>query len=111
MADILNNTLKPLQTSNGDTENEGVFEFDYKVDTQYAIDRLPLFIEPNYPTQGMHTKLRKIIEDKRNPVPRHQIVQLYRWLVQETGALPTKPPSDSEPGGGSSDTSSEEESS
>ena len=27
--------------------------------------------------------------------PRHQIVQLYRWLLQVTSGLPTKPPSDS----------------
>lgn len=107
MADILNYSLKPLQ--NGDGEEEGVFEFDYKVDTQYAIDRIPLFIDPEHPTKGAHARFKKVVSDKAAPVPRHQIVQLYRWLVQETGALPTVPPLDSESGGGDSDTSSEEE--
>ena len=64
MADILNYTLKPLTNGNGDSEDEGVFEFDYKVDTQYAINRLPLFIDPNYPSTGMHAKLKKIIEHR-----------------------------------------------
>ena len=41
------------------------------------------------------------------PVPRHQIVQLYRWLLQVTSGLPTNPPSDSESGGGDSAESSE----
>lgn len=109
MAEILQRSLEPVET-NGDGP-----AFNFKEDTEYAISKIPLFLEPDYPTKGAHARFKKIVNAKptatESAIPRHQIIQLFRWLVQETGALPTTPPSGSEPGGGETAISSEEESS
>ena len=77
--------------------------FSFKADTELAIKRIPMFLEGGAATKKRWDALTKRKED---PIPRHQIVQLYRWLIQVTSGLPTNPPSASEPGGGDSDTSS-----
>ena len=88
--------------SNGDAQ-----AFSFKADTELAIKRIPMFLEG-----GAATKKRwdALANRKEDPVPRHQIVQLYRWLIQVTSGLPTSPPSASEPGGGDSASSSPGES-
>jgi hypothetical protein len=79
-------------------------DFSFKADTEIAIKRIPMFLDPE---NDAHKRFRSMVSRKTDPVPRHQIVQLYRWLLQVTSGLPTIPPSDSEPGGGNSDTSSQ----
>ena len=66
--------------------------------------RIPIFLDP---VNDSHKRFKTLITRKTDPVPRHQIVQLYRWLLQVTSGLPTSPPSDSVSGGGDSAGSSE----
>ena len=87
-------------SENGD----GVFSF--KADTELAIKRIPLFLDP---ANDSHERFKRLSERKTDPVPRHQFVQVYRWLFEITAGVPTRPPSESDSGGGSSDTPSEEE--
>ena len=74
-------------------------DFSFKADTELAIKRIPLFLEAK---NDSHKRFKALVARKTDPVPRHQIVQLYRWLVQVTSGLPTTPPSDSDSGGGDS---------
>lgn len=90
------------KTENGD----GTFSF--KADTAYAIKNVPLFLDPK---NESHKRWKALVARKTDPVPRHQIVQLYRWLFEVASGLPTSPPSESESGGGDSAASSEGESS
>ena len=100
-AELFDEELKPDEAStNGD--------FSFKIDTELAIKRIPIFLNPD---NDSHKRFKTLVGRKTDPVPRHQIVQLYRWLLQVTSGLPTSPPSGSEPGGGDSDTSSPGESS
>ena len=82
--------------------------FSFKTDTEFAISRIPVFLNP---ANDSHKRFKTLLNRKTDPVPRHQIVQLYRWLFQQAAGLPTNPPSGSEPGGGDSDTSFQGESS
>ena len=101
-AQLFDEEVTPAET-NGDAQ-----EFSFKADTELAIKRIPMFLEGGAPTKK---RWEALANRKDDPVPRHQIVQLYRWLIQVTSGLPTNPPSASEPGGGDSDTSSQGESS
>ena len=83
------------------SENGG---FTFKADTELAITRIPIFLDSS---EEAHKRFKAAVNRKTNPVPRHQIIELYRWLVQVTSGLPTQPPSDSASGGGVSATSSE----
>lgn len=96
------------QEVTSESTNGEVPEFSFKADTELAIKRIPTFIEQ---TNDAHKRWKELVARKTDPVPRHQIVQLYRWLIQVTSGLPTNPPSASEPGGGDSDISSQGESS
>lgn len=91
MASIFDEDLSP----NGDGE------FTFKADTELAIRRVPIFLN-----KTDHARWKKLVTRKENPVPRHQIVQVYRWLVEQASGLPTTPPSDSASGGGESEDSS-----
>lgn len=82
--------------------------FSFTADTELAIKRIPIFLDP---LNDSSKRWKALVGRKADPVPRHQIVQLYRWLLQVTSGLPTNPPSDSASGGGDSDTSSSGESS
>ena len=82
--------------------------FSFKADTEYAIKNIPIFLDPK---NDAHKRWKALVVRKTDPVPRHQIVQLYRWLFEVASGLPTTPPSASEPGGGDSEGSSEGESS
>lgn len=92
---------------NGDSDEEEQ-AFSYVADIEMAIKQIPMFLEG-----GAATKKRweTLVARKDNAVPRHQIAQLYRWLIQVTSQVPTSPPSDLVPGGGEIDNSSQEESS
>lgn len=90
------------------TENGNGTEFSFKADTEMAIERIPMFLDK---TNDAHARFKRLVARKTDPVPRHQIVQAYRWLVEVTSGLPTNPPSESASGGGDSATSSGEGSS
>ena len=80
-------------------------DFSWKADTEMAIKRIPIFLDP---MNDSHKRFGALVKRKTDPVPRHQIAQLYQWLVRVTSGLPMEPPSGSEPGGGASDDSSQE---
>lgn len=86
------------------SENGDAGDFSFKADTEHAIAGIPMFLDPD---NDAHKRFKTLISRKDDPVPRHLIIQAYRWLVQVTSGLPTGPPSDSDSGGGTSDTSSE----
>lgn len=92
----------PSATSNGDGQ------FSFRADTQWAIERIPIFLDP---ANDSHKRFKALAARKTDAVPRHQFVQLYRWLVQVTSGLPTTPPSEQSAGGGEADNSSSDESS
>lgn len=93
--------------ANGDGEDEEI-SFSYVADAEMAIKQIPMFLEG-----GAATKKRweALVNRKEDAVPRHQIVQLYRWLIQVTAEVPTTPPSSLGDGGGDTDISSQGESS
>lgn len=96
-AELFDEEVKPSE--NGDSPEE----FSFKADTEVAIKRIPIFLDP---VNDSHKRFKTLVNRKTDPVPRHQIVQLYRWLLQVTSGLPTNPPSSSEDGGGDSATQS-----
>lgn len=96
------------QKREGEGENGKPEAFSFKADTEYAIKNIPIFLDPK---NDAHKRWKALVVRKTDPVPRHQIVQLYRWLFEVASGLPTTPPSASEPGGGDSEGSSEGESS
>ena len=55
-----------------------------------------------------HKRWKDLVARKTDPVPRHQIAQLYRYLVEVTSGFPTTQPSGSGSGDGSSEDSSTE---
>ena len=91
-----------------DTEPATNGNFTWKMDTELAIERIPTFLDPE---NDAHAEFKKIVARKTDPVPRHQIIDLYQWLVRITSGLPTEQPSASEPGAGASGGSSAGESS
>ena len=101
-AGLFDEEVKPL------TEADQNGDFSFKADTEVAINRIPIFLDTK---NESHKRFKALVARKVDPVPRHQIVQLYRWLLQVTSGLPTNPPSGSESGGGNSDNSSPGESS
>jgi hypothetical protein len=82
--------------------------FSFRADTEFAIQNIPLLLNPKNDAQK---RWKALVARKADPVPRHQFIQLYRWLFEQVSGLPTSPPSGSEPGGGSSEELSEGESS
>lgn len=96
-----------VAVTNGDGDGEEEERaFSYVADAEMAIRTIPMFLEGGAPTKKRWDALAN---RKENAVPRHQIVQLYRWLIQVTSELPTSPPSDLESGGGETDISSQED--
>lgn len=84
-------------------ESNGSFSF--VADTEIAIKRVPMFLDPE---QDAHKRWKDLCARKTDPVPRHQIAQVYRWLVEVTSGFPTVPPSDSSSGDGTSEGSSQD---
>lgn len=81
-------------------ENGG---FSFRADTEFAIDKIPMFLDP---ANDAVKRFKALAARKTDPVPRFQFVEVYRWLVQVTSGLPTTPPSEQVSGGGENDTSS-----
>ena len=102
-AELFDAQLTPAQT-NGDEPQQ----FSFVEDTKFAIDRIPLFLSNK---NDGHKRFKALTARKADAVPRYQLVQLYKWLVEVTGGLPTTPPSEQVSGGGDPDTSSSAESS
>ena len=90
-AKIFDDDLTP--TTNGDQPTE----FSFQADTKLAIERIPMFLHTK---NDGHKRFKTLATRKTDAVPRYQFVQLYRWLVQVTGGLPTTDPSSPESDGG-----------
>jgi len=101
-AKLFDDDLTP-EDSNGDQP-----QFSFTADTQLAIERIPLFLNPK---NDSLKRFKALVARKTDAVPRYQFVQIYRWLVQVTGGLPTTPPSEPASGGGDNVTESSGESS
>ena len=103
-AKIFDDDLTP--TTNGDQPTE----FSFQADTKLAIERIPMFLNTK---NDAHKRFKALAARKVDAVPRYQFVQLYRWLVQVTGGLPTTAPSSeqSETGAGETEASSSDVSS
>jgi hypothetical protein len=82
-ASLYDEDLKPSDNGDG--------SFSFTDDTKFAIEKVKLFLDG--PDQ--RKRWDALTKRKAKPIPRHQIVQLYRWLIQEAGGNPTKPSSDS----------------
>jgi hypothetical protein len=102
-AKIFDEELTP--EPNGDGEPE---KFSWVADTQKAIERIPMFLNPK---NDAHKRFKALANRKVDAVPRYQFAQLYRLLVQVTSNLPTTPPSAPVAGGGDNDTGSSDASS
>ena len=87
------------------SENGDGGEFSFRADTEMAIKRIPMFIDPS---NEAHARFKRLVARKTDAVPRHQIVQLYRWLVEVTSGFPTQQQSVSSSGDGTSEPSSAE---
>jgi hypothetical protein len=96
---IFDDDLTPEPT-NGDGEQA----FSFVADTKLAIDRIPMFLNPK---NDSHKRFKTLAARKTDAVPRFQFVQLYRWLVQVTGGLPTTPPSSTPSDDGAGETEPE----
>ena len=91
-AKTMQETFNP-EGLNGD----GEAQFSWKDDTNFAIERIPLYLNPK---NDSHKRFKALVARKTDSVPRFQLVGLYKWLVQVTNNLPTNPPSDAPAGGG-----------
>ena len=102
---IFDDDLDPAE-QNGDEPQQ----FSFVADTKLAIDRIPMFLNTK---NDAHKRFKALAARKTDAVPRFQFVQLYRWLVQVTGGLPTTAPSseESDVGAGETDTVSSDVSS
>ena len=80
--------------------------FSFVADTETAIKRIPMFLDPE---NDALKRWEELVERKPpHAVPRHQIAQCYRFLVEVTSGFPTTQLSDSSSGDGSSGESSVE---
>lgn len=104
-AKLFDDDLNPADTNGGEPQ-----QFSFVADTKMAIDRIPMFLNPK---NDAVKRFKALAARKTDPVPRFQFVQLYRWLVQVTGGLPTTAPSSegSADGAGGTDTGSSDVSS
>ena len=104
-AKIFDEELTAEPNGNGEPE-----VFSWVADTQKAIDRIPMFLNPK---NDSHKRFKALAARKVDAVPRFQFAQLYRLLVQVTSNLPTTPPSspESDGGAGQTDTGSSDASS
>lgn len=96
-AKIFDDDLDPAD-SNGSGEPQ---QFSFVTDTKLALERIPLFLNPK---NDALKRFKALAARKEDAVPRYQWVQVYRWLVQVTGGLPTIPPSSEGSDGGAGET-------
>jgi hypothetical protein len=94
------------EQTEGEASN-GNRAFSFVADTETAIKRVPLFLDPDF--NDAHARWKSLMTRKPpHAVPRHQIAQCYRWLVEVTSGFPTNLPSGSGSGATESDTPSAE---
>lgn len=89
-----------------DADGNGTGEFTFREDTSKTIERIKIFLEP-----ADRQRWDKAVKRKANPIPHHQIIDCYKWLVRVTSGRPTQQPSDSLPGAGETGASSSDASS
>jgi hypothetical protein len=99
-AKLFDQEMSQTEDTNGDAP-----AFSFVADTETAIKRIPMFLNPK---NDAHARFKRLVERKEDPVPRHQIAQAYRFLVEVTSGFPTGQPSDSSSGAGSNEDSSAE---
>jgi hypothetical protein len=75
-------------------------------DAEKAIETILFLLEPE-----SKAEFKKLMARKTDPVPRHQIMQLYHWLFSVVTGPSTAPPSDSGTGGGTTEAGSSAKSS
>lgn len=97
-AAIFDDTLTPEPSENGQPA------FTFKADTEYAISKVPEMLDP---VNDSAKRWKTLVARKTDPVPRFQIVALYRWLVEVTAGLPTTRPDEPGPEAPDSATSSQ----
>jgi hypothetical protein len=85
-AKLFNEELNPVPSENGGEPAR----FDWVQNTKKAVDGVPMFLHPK---NDSAKRWKALCARKEDAVPRHQISQIYNWLVQVTGNLPTTPPS------------------
>ena len=94
------------EVSEAAEQNGDAKEFSFVADTETAIKRVPMFLDPE---NDAHKRWEELVARKPpHAVPRHQIAQCYRFLVEVTSGFPTTLLSGSSSGDGSSDESSVE---
>lgn len=91
-AKIFDDDLDPAETNGNEPA-----QFSFVADTKLALERIPMFLNTK---NDAHKRFKALAARKTDAVPRYQFVQLYRWLVQVTGGLPTTPPSSEGSDGG-----------
>lgn len=84
----------------------GVPLFSWVAEAEKAVKGVPFFLDPDY--NDAHQRWADLMARKKDPVPRYQIEECYRWLVEVTGGFPTLQPEISTSGAGTSDTPSGE---
>jgi len=95
-----------IQVADAAETNGDATAFSFVADTETAIKRVPMFLDPE---NDAHKRWKELVARKPpHAVPRHQIAQCYRFLVEVTSGFPTTPLSDSSSGDGSSEESSVE---
>ena len=95
-AKIFDDDLDPEEQDGSEPQ-----QFSFVADTKLAIERIPMFLNTK---NGAHKRFKALAARKTDAVPRYQFVQLYRWLVQVTGGLPTTAPSSEGSDGGDGET-------
>jgi hypothetical protein len=105
---LFDDITTPSRNGDGEARPEAQ-EFSFVADAEQAIERIPMFLDPDF--NDAHARFKAMVERTKDPVPRFQLVQLYTWLVQVTDGRPIEPPSPSAAGGGDSGISSADASS
>lgn len=63
--------------------------FSFRADTEWCIKEIPKFLDGPEEVK----KFKTLMARKTDPVPRHQIAELYGYLRQQVQGLPTTSPS------------------
>lgn len=95
-AKLFDDDLDPAESNGSEPQ-----QFSFVSDTKLAIERIPMFLNPKNESVK---RFKALAARKTDAVPRYQFVQLYRWLVQVTGGLPTTAPSSEGSDGGDGET-------
>lgn len=80
--------------------------YSFKADAEFCIKEIPKYLDGGAEAAK---RFKAVLARKQNPVPHHQITDLYIWLRRQVQMLPTSPPSSSGspvgPGGNGSESS------